>query len=79
MGALQDHQTRVSKLRDGLNRLLALHQKLHALHSEGQMITRARQGGQERRIQALREEAQGVLDEIDMLRESLDTAGTQRR
>jgi hypothetical protein len=74
MGALQDHQRRIAQLRDGLSRLLQLHERLHELHAQSMALAKARPQGHEEKIQALREEAEGLIDEIGLMREQLEAS-----
>lgn len=79
MGALQDHQKRVGRLRDSLSRLLQLHERLHALHAESMVLAKARSAGHEEKIQALRDEAEGLIAEVDMMREQMERTESAAR
>jgi hypothetical protein len=79
MSQLQRHRHRVGQLREGLNRLLALHRKVHDLHVESLALARARQPGHEEKVRALRQQAADLHDEIAMLREHLEDVGRAPR
>jgi hypothetical protein len=51
--------------------LLQLYDRLYQLHNESMALAKARTPGYEAQVQALREEAEGMQDEISMLREYL--------
>lgn len=78
MGVLQDHQKRIAQLRDSLDRLLKLYERLYELHNQSLALAKAREPGHEVKLQALREEAEGLHDEIGMLREYLDADRSAR-
>lgn len=75
MGVLQEHQERIAKLRDGLTRLLELHRRVHDLHSESMALAKMRDPGKDNQVQALREQAISLHEEIAMLREYLEAVG----
>jgi hypothetical protein len=71
MEPLGAHQDRTEEMREALERLLAIHKQVHDLHRESLLLAAGSEPDKVQRIEALRDEANRLLPEVDKLREIL--------
>ncbi len=68
---LESHRERAETMRQALERLLDLHKQVHDLHRESLVLAAGNDPDKVKRIEALRDEANRMLPEVERLREIL--------